>query len=262
MTPLLPEQADALRALQRVCDELGIDVVVIGAIALRVWILHEYRVTEDIDVAVALDLDELQVLTVRLAFLGWRPDQRWEPRWHSPHGARVDLLPIGLRARQKRQVVWPRAETTMRVLGYEHVFQDATVHELEPGLRMRVPPLPVLALLKIVAYVDEPATRQKDLEDILVIIDTYEEDTERRFSDEVLDAGIQYDEAGAFLLGRDLQARCTSAYEADVVRRFLGRVSDPDFQLPAHVARRRVSDEEGAESMLGRQLAALARGFG
>jgi predicted nucleotidyltransferase len=107
MTLLLPEQVDALQELRSVCEVLAIEIVVIGATALRAWIPDAPRLTEDVDVAIALDLDAFGPLTTRLANLGWRPDSRWEPRWHTRGHARVDLLPVGLRARQDRQIRWP-----------------------------------------------------------------------------------------------------------------------------------------------------------
>jgi predicted nucleotidyltransferase len=162
MNLLLPEQIDALRELRAASDILAIDIVVIGAMALRVWIPDVHRLTEDVDVAVALDLDEFTSLTARLTEFGWRPDTRWEPRWHSRGGARVDLLPLGQRARLQKQIVWPRAETVMRVVGYDSVFSEAVPCELATDLRMPVAPLHVLALLKLAAYLDAPAVRQKD----------------------------------------------------------------------------------------------------
>jgi predicted nucleotidyltransferase len=262
MTVLLPEQAEALRELQGVCRDLGTEVVVVGAIALRAWIPDEYRLTEDVDVVVGLDLDEFESLATRLTALGWHPDARWEPRWHSRGGARVDLLPIGLRARQEGRIVWPRAETVMRVVGYDDIFRDAITCELSPGFQVGVAPLHVLAFLKVVAYLDAPALREKDLGDLLVILDKYGDDGVRRFSDDVLDAGVQYDEAGAFLLGRDLRALGTAQEKADAVRRFLQRVMDRDFHMPGRLVRARTGDEDDLANRSRRQLAALARGFG
>lgn len=262
MNLLLPEQAEALRTLQRVGGELGIDVVVVGAIALRVWIADVHRLTEDVDVVVALDLDDLSSLTTRLAARGWHPDPRWEPRWHSPEGARIDLLPIGERALQEQQIQWPRAETVMRVVGHRLVFEDSNVQELAPGLRMLVAPLHVLALLKIVAYLDAPELREKDLGDLLAILARYEEDGERRFSDDILDAGVQFDEAGAFLLGQDLWSRCDAPEEEDAVRQFLQRVTDPGFHLPIRLVRGRRGDDADVRSQVAQLFAALARGFG
>jgi len=263
MTVLLPEQTEALRQLQDVCLDLAVDVVVVGAIGLRAWLRDESRMTEDVDVAVALDLDGLVPLTARLAAIGWRPDPRWEQRWHASAGARVDLLPIGVRARREKQIIWPRAETRMRVVGFDHVFREAVVYELAPGLLVHLAPLVVLALLKIVSYLDDPHGRLKDLGDLLTIVREYAEDGERRFSDDVLDAGVQYGEAGAYLLGQDLKRLCGPATdERDVVQQWLTRISGPDFYVPVNLVRS-VADVEDVDGRpFAREIAALARGFG
>jgi predicted nucleotidyltransferase len=257
MTILLPEQAAALRDLGSVCRELGVDVVVIGALAYRVWVRDDYRTTEDVDAAVTLDLHELSPLTGRLVARGWGQDPRLERRWHAPGGARVDLLPVGRKARQEKQIVWPRGGTRMSVLGYEHVFHEAVDRELEPGLKVRIVPPTVLGLLKIVAYLDAPQIREKDLQDLTVLMQRYEEDSDRRFGDEVLDAGVEYDEAGPYLLGRDLRTLCTAEDEVQAVERFLQRVCDPNFVVPIPVRRLPGLDEDH----LARAFAALARGF-
>jgi predicted nucleotidyltransferase len=236
--------------------------VVIGATALRAWLPDERRLTEDVDVALALDLPELGPLTARLEDLGWRRDARWEPRWHAPGGARVDLLPLGVRARQDRQLVWPRADTTMPVVGSGLVFRETIVRELGPDFRMRVAPLHVLALLRAVAFLDEPAARLKDLQDLVMILRRYAEDDDRRFSDQVIDADVQYDEAGAFLLGCDLQALCREEDEVEAVRRFLRWAANRHFDVPHDVARGGPNEHEEDARDFARLCRALARGFG
>ena len=259
---LLPEQVDALHELRRVSSDLGIDIVVVGAIALRVWLPDISRQTEDVDVAVALDLEGLGAFTGLLAARGWRPDAHKEPRWHSVSGARVDILPIGLRARKERKVEWPRAETVMRLVGWDYAFMGAIDCDLASGLAMRVPPLHVLTLLKIGAYLDDPILRKKDLHDVLVVLDKYSEDGDRRFSDAVIDEGIQYDEAGAFLLGQDLRSLCAAPDEESAIASFIERVTHQDFLVPAQLIRTRArSDEDSGEITCVRQLMALARGF-
>jgi hypothetical protein len=47
-----------------------------------------------------------------------------------------------------------------------------------PGLVAKVVPLVVLTLLKIVSYLDQPAVRQKDLDDIAAIVEVYADDGE------------------------------------------------------------------------------------
>lgn len=257
---LLPEQAEALRQLHDLCRQLAVDLVLIGAIAYRIWMPDEHRMTEDVDAVVALDLDELPQLTDRLVAHQWRQDERHEHRWHTPGKARFDLLPVGPRARRERQMVWPRAETRMSVVGFDHVFADAVECEVAPGLTTRVVPLVVLALLKFVSYLDDPHTRQKDLQDVLTFARRYEEDGDRRFCDAVLDAGVDYNEAGAFLLGGDLKALCTAPAEVEVVQRLLQRVCGSDFLMP--IERVRIAEPDDDDSPFGRNFAALARGFG
>ncbi len=87
----------------------------------------------------------------------------------------------------------------------------------------------------------------------------YEERSDRRFSDEVLDTGIEYDEAGAYLLGRDLRALCVSGDEQDAIVRFLERVNQRDFQVPAGLV---PPMDEDSEPPWVHHVAALARGFG
>jgi predicted nucleotidyltransferase len=61
-------------------------------------------------------------------------------------------------------------------------------------------------LLKIVAFLDDNDRRAKDLLDIRSMLASYEEDSERIFSDEVLDAKLaDFSLANAFLLGMDLR---------------------------------------------------------
>jgi predicted nucleotidyltransferase len=260
---LLPEQADAMRELQAVCHESQVDVVIIGAIALRVWLADDYRATEDVDAALALDLDEFPRVTERLEALGWRQDSRREHRWYSKRKARFDLLPVGERTRKAQEIFWPRGETRMRVIGYTYVFRDAVQRELAAGLWVRVAPIVVLALLKIVAYLDDPHSRHKDLQDLITLLRRHEEQGERRFDGDVLDAGVEYDEAGAYLLGRDLRALCAAdaRSEIEAIDRFLQRVCDPEFQVPVGVMPISAIAEGVAGRRCAREFAAFARGF-
>jgi hypothetical protein len=83
---------------------------------------------------------------------------------------------------------------TMSLAGFDHAFADSIERELAPDLRIRVVPLPVLALLKIFAFMDNPHAHQKDIEDFVELLQRYEQEGDRRFSDEVVDL-----EGGALL---------------------------------------------------------------
>lgn len=92
----------------------------------------------------------------------------------------------------------------MSLAGFDHVFANAVEMELPAGTRVRVAPPIVTTLLKIIAYVEHPHRRAKDLQDIRLVLGRYEAGSDRLFSDEVFDAGLpDFEMANAFLLGRD-----------------------------------------------------------
>ncbi len=219
MTWLLPEQLSALNELQAACKRLGSDVVIIGAAAYRAWFNDPGRYTEDVDVAVAVDLEEFTILAEALTALGWRQEARREHRWYTPTNARIDLLPAGRKLRSAGRIEWPRSGMVMNLVGFEHVFAQAVTRQVSPGTSLRVIPVPVLALLKIASFLDSPYDRQKDAQDILSILERYEIEGDRRFSTEIYDAGVDYDRAGAFLLGQDLAMLC-KGMEAELVTKF------------------------------------------
>jgi predicted nucleotidyltransferase len=78
----------------------------------------------------------------------------------------MDLLPVGPKLRAAKQVTWPVSQFTMSLVGFEHVFTDAQPVEFSPDLTLNVISPTTLMLLKIVAFVDDPQRRVKDLDDI------------------------------------------------------------------------------------------------
>ena len=85
-------------------------------------------------------------------------------------------------------------------------------------------------LLKIIAFMDDPRRRTKDLFHIRALLSRYQADSDRVFTEAITNAGLDYSLASAFLLGRDLRALC-SEEESELVRRFITLVSDEDKSL-------------------------------
>ena len=54
----------------------------------------------------------------------------------------------------------------------------------------------------------DPLGRSKDLEDLGRLMEQYELEGERRFGEEVFEAGADFESAGAFLLGLDVGRLC------------------------------------------------------
>ena len=132
---------------------------------------------------------------------------------------------------------------------------------------MPVPSLAAIAVLKIVAYLDRPHERERDLADLAHILDAYVSgDDERLFGDEV-PADLELLYRPAFLLGADL-ASLVNAQEHAVVTRFvsLGRGAGADTTrsrlLRLGPTRWRLAGRaEEAEEELDAMLTALEAGL-
>jgi predicted nucleotidyltransferase len=225
MDTLSPEQVVAVRQLQQVCRELATPMVIIGAMAYRFWVRDFYRHTLDVDVAVAVDLDNLPELTAGLEAKGWKRYPLREHRWITPEGARLDLIPAGPELRRQKVLEWPGSGMRMSLVGFDHAFVDAVEYRLSSDLTASVVSLPTLALLKIVAYLENPYEREKDLADFAALLSRFEPDDEKRFAADVLDAGMDYDAVPAYLIGKDLAALC-SGEETTLVAKLLGQLQD------------------------------------
>jgi predicted nucleotidyltransferase len=91
-------------------------------------------------------------------------------------------------------------------------------------LDVRVAPASVITVLKMVAYLDRPFEREKDLEDLGHLLEHYiNQDDERRYSQDVLDSELDFEEVSAFLLGQDVGA-VVGAVERRTVASFITRV--------------------------------------
>jgi predicted nucleotidyltransferase len=244
-----------LAGITRICEELGADLVVIGATSLLILMGDLGRFTRDVDLTVALDFDEFKHLTMRLAAIGWAPAPKLEHRWIAPRRTIIDLLPAGAELRRSGSITWPASQFRMSLAGFDHVFAEAVEVHLPGGMTIRVAPPIVTAILKIVAWVDDPYRRAKDLQDIRIVLRRYEEKSDRMFSDPVFDAQLSdFEFANAFLLGLDLRALATGQ-DARFIEQFLERLLAQDQE-------RRFDDESefGMKGFRG-QLHAFRKGF-
>ena len=252
---LTPDQIADLAGIGQICQELGADLVVIGATSLVMLMGDLGRFTRDVDLAVALDFDEFERLRTRLAAIGWTASPKLEHRWIAPRRTFIDLLPAGAGLRRSGSIKWPASEFKMSLAGFEHVFARAVEVTLPGGMITRVAPPIVTALLKIIAWVDDPHGRAKDLQDIRIVLRRYEQDSDRLFSDAVFDAELpDFEFANAFLLGLDMRALATGN-DARLVEEFLRR-------LLAQAEDGRFDDESDfGMKNFGGQIGAFRKGF-
>lgn len=225
---LTPNQIADLAAISGICAELKADLVMIGAMSLLVWMSDIHRFTRDVDLTVALDLDDFVRLTDRLTAAGWIRVPRMEPRWIAPHQTMIDLLPAGPKLRGAGSVQWPISQFNMSLAGFGHVFTHAVDLPLAHGTHIRVAPPAVTFLLKIIAYTEDPHRRAKDLGDMCLVLGRYEAESDRLFSDVVFAAELpDFSETNAFLLGLDLRGLATDD-DASHIERFLAHFLSRD----------------------------------
>jgi predicted nucleotidyltransferase len=214
---LTPAQLEDLAQLHGVAEQFAADVAIIGAAALLCFV-DIGRFTRDIDLVVALDLEDFTAFADELRTRGWTQEARGEHRWRGPSDSIIDLLPAGPGLRQAKRIIWPASEFEMSLVGFEHIFTRALPFSFAQGVQYRVAPPPVIALLKIVAFMDDQHGRKKDLLDVTELFRRYDAASDRIFSDEVFAAELEEIEyANAFLLGMDVGAIATDE-EVEILR--------------------------------------------
>ena len=258
MSAFTTGQRQALRQIAELWDNR---FCLIGASALACQIDLPRR-TDDLDISVSVSLDQLAADLPRLE--GWTVNPRHEHEWRSPVGIKVDILPAGPALLAAGVLIWPGTGARMNLTGLRLALERGVMFEVEPGLSVPVAPVAVIAVLKMISYLDRPDERGRDLHDLAHILEKYvPPDDERRFATEVIDAGVQYEHASAFLLGDDLR-QLVNAAERQAVHEFLTRVRDERHPsaTQARMARQGPSSwGQDPEELLARAEAFLL-GFG
>jgi predicted nucleotidyltransferase len=223
-------QVADLSQLHVIAAEFNAELAIIGAVALLCFVdLGSF--TQDVDLVVALDLADFATFTSALKEREWTRERRREHRWRGPGGSMIDLVPAGPNLRAAKQIVWPESQAIMSLTGFDHIFTRSIPFRFAAGIEFQVAPPPVVALLKIVAFTEDPHRRQKDLLHLASLFRNYERSSDRIFGDDVFDAGLEDIEyANAFLLGSDM-GTIASSDDADIVNLFLNRqrISEPEF---------------------------------
>lgn len=220
MSAFTRDQAGALRQLANVYKSTRFCLIGASALACQIELP---RKTGDLDVSVSASLDELAAAMTGLR--DWKRHPSREQEWLSPRGIKVDVLPAGPALLAAGEIVWPESGARMSLVGIRLALERAVSFEVDTGFSIRIALVPVIAVLKMISYMDRP-DRERDLHDVAHILDNYvPPDDERRFAPEVLDAGVDYEHASAYLLGSQLRGVLNAA-EGERVDDFVARVRD------------------------------------
>lgn len=220
MNPFSRDQLAAFRTLRNAYPDARI--VLIGASALGMHLNMTWRNTADVDLVLTISMSELDAKLSQLE--GWRHDPKRAQRWIAPNDVILDLVPASPEAIAAGSLTW-HGGRVMDLSGVGLALRVDHQEELE-DLGIGVAPIPVIVLMKMVAYVDAH-DREKDLHDIAYILDEYPKtDDERFFSDEIFELGLNEATARAFILGREMRDVVGDDGDTSIVERFLERVRD------------------------------------
>jgi len=216
------DQMEDLVQLHAVAEQFDAEVAIIGAAALLCFV-DLGRFTADVDLVIALDLEDFAGFCGELKEHGWTQKPGQEHRWCGRSGSLIDLLPTGPNLRAAKRLVWPNSQFEMSLIGFDHVFTRSLLFPFTKDVQFRVAPPPVVALLKIVAYAEDQHRRQKDLMDLRSLFRHYEASSDHIFGDDIFAADLEDIEyANAFLLGSDVGVIAT-VEEAGIVSAFLDK---------------------------------------
>jgi predicted nucleotidyltransferase len=227
---ITPAAVEALKIVDMIVSQFGKKLVLIGAAVPHILAVSaNSRTTRDIDAVVeANGWQNFQQIREQLFGQGFRQGP-------APHNFRfneveIDLIPFGNDLIENDQLVWPETKMVMSTLGLEEAFECAITKEVAPNFSISVVSIAGLVLLKIIAYMDRPEQRARDLQDIIDNFEHYndEQSYDERFNltglviDEV---EITYEETGAYIIGSEL-AKIAKPKSRSVVAKFLAAISD------------------------------------
>jgi len=89
----------------------------------------------------------------------------------APHDVRIDIVPASAELVAAGELVWPGTDFRMSLVGFQLAFEQGDFAEVAAGVSVLVASLPAIIVLKMAAYLDRPAAREKDLEDLAVILE-------------------------------------------------------------------------------------------
>jgi predicted nucleotidyltransferase len=229
-----PNLLSVLTDMERGLRELEVPFAVVGALVPELLLdVRPRRMTNDADVVVAVEsMAAYDTLKQRLSDFGFAP-MRVPHRLRHRDGGLLDILPFSEAIAPNG---WLRLQDgiTLNMAGFARVVASATPIPVDGGPTLPVTPLPLYALLKLVAYSDRRAP--KDLASVLHCLEHCLDEDARRYAVEHDGEGVPYECTCAYLLGIDAHPFIDDAIRQTVTT-VLGCLDSPDASVLALVAR-------------------------
>lgn len=170
-----------------IADRFGIQVLVVGAMARDVVLVHGYgakieRGTRDVDFGINVATwDDFQTLKQELLQMGFKesPGTQHRLERNDSDGSpwEIDIIPFGEIASAKKELSWPpNADFVMSVVGFEEAHLHSIVVQISesPDTLISVASPAGIVLLKLIAWLERDCDKKpKDAEDINYIISSY-----------------------------------------------------------------------------------------
>jgi predicted nucleotidyltransferase len=238
-----------LTDLDRGFRELGIRFGVVGALVPELLLsTRPKQMTNDADVTVVLgSLADFETLKDQLANYGFTRTKRPHRMRHATGGL-VDLLPFSDSLAPQGRLELEEG-FVFNTAGLRYVVPHAVQAKIEGGPLLPLAPLPLYALLKLVAYSDR--REPKDLAGVFHCLRHYAEENERRYGLQHNGEDVPYEYTCAFLLGLDGRMFLDKPL-ADAITRVLDRFRDADADVVGLISREmgRFSIDDGERSFL------------
>lgn len=264
----------ALSVVKKAADSLSIPFFVVGASARDIILKHCYgikptRITKDIDLGVEVaswkqfnQLVESLLSTGKFSSMSEQRKLRFD-------SVLIDIVPFGAITDEKRQISWPpEHDIFMSVVGFKEAYEYSVSVRLSsvPELDIKLPTLPGLALMKLISWKEKYPERQKDAEDLLLIMQKYEEagNFDRLYEKEqslLEEEHFDTRHASIRLLGRDM-AMMADPYTLNTVRTILSEEigQRSQYRLITDMIRGTVASDTKFDEILS-QLEKLRQGL-
>jgi predicted nucleotidyltransferase len=203
--------------LKKVADSLSIPFFVVGASARDFILKRRYgieprRRTGDIDLGVEVaSWEQFERLKESLTATGkfTLTPERQRLRCGT---ILIDILPFGSITGKDKKISWPpEYEIIMSMVGFDEAYEHSINVRIssDPDLNIKLASLPGLAIMKLISWKEKYPDRKRDAEDLLLIMNKYEEagNSERLYEEDLpllQEEGFDAKLAGTRLLGRDM----------------------------------------------------------
>lgn len=269
------QTVETLSIVKRAADSLRISFFVVGASA-RDFILENCygitsrRITKDIDLGVEVaDWEQFNQLKASLIATSKFSSDKNEPQRFHRDSIIVDIVPFGPITDENRRISWPpEHEIFMSMLGFREAYEYSITVKLssDPEINIKLATLPGLALMKILSWKEKYPERKRDAEDLLLIMQKYEDagNSDRLYSEEqdlLQEEHFDTRLASIRLLGRDM-AKIADPDTFRTVKTILDSETgeQPQYRLVTDMIRSALMFDENFEQILF-QLEKLREGL-